>query len=284
MMLLSRIGELGNASHAGLLTSYLSDFDTTVAVTAADILSRWQGTTERATPRPLPIRAEPLANIFLGPEVRLLVTMAPSSGGGRFVIRLHTTEAPATAARMIRLAREGFYNGKIIQRVEPNFVTQGGGPDGSEYVGDGPFMRDELGLLSHFRGTIGISSRGRDTGDAQLFLNLVDNPRLDHEYTVAGEIVQGLDVAEGILAGDMIAFVEIDGVGAPQVNINRSRLDQSEPMGSVEQSAMGSAAPARMIASFDGLGVGFVGPQGSATFAILPTIHSRSVRITSCRP
>ncbi len=265
MMLLSRIGELGNATHAGLLSSYLSDFDSTVAYATAEILTRWGGTTVRATPRPLPIRPEPLADILLGPEVQLLVTMAPSSGGGRFVIRLNTVEAPATAARLMRLAREGFYNGKIIQRVEPNFVTQGGGPDGSEYVGDGPFMRDELGLLSHFRGTIGISSRGRDTGDAQLFLNLVDNPRLDHEYTVAGDVIRGLDVAEGIMAGDIIGSVEVDGVGRPQVNINPSRLDRSNPIESIEQTSHGTASPVRVIAAFDGLGVGFVGPQGSAT-------------------
>ena len=79
----------------------------------------------------------------------------------------------------------------------------------TEYVGDGPFMRDELGARSHTRGTLGISTRGRDTGDAQVFVNLIDNFRLDHDYTVFGEIVRGREVAERVLEGDVIARVEI---------------------------------------------------------------------------
>jgi cyclophilin family peptidyl-prolyl cis-trans isomerase len=78
-------------------------------------------------------------------------------------------------------------DGLTFHRVEPSFVIQGGSPGANEYAGDGPFMRDELGGL-HRRGTIGISTRGRDTGDAQIFVNLVDNPRLDFEYTVFAHV------------------------------------------------------------------------------------------------
>ena len=70
-------------------------------------------------------------------------------------------------------------------------------------------MRDEVGLRSHDRGTLGISTRGRDTGDAQLFVNLVDNPRLDHDYTVFGAVTAGMAVVDGILEGDVIARVEV---------------------------------------------------------------------------
>ena len=59
-------------------------------------------------------------------------------------MRLFPDETPATVARVLRLVREGFYDGKVFQRVEPNFVIQGGGPDANEYVGDSTFMRDEL--------------------------------------------------------------------------------------------------------------------------------------------
>jgi cyclophilin family peptidyl-prolyl cis-trans isomerase len=72
-------------------------------------------------------------------------------------------------------------------------------------------MRDELGLRSHLRGTIGLSTRGRNTGDAQMFVNLIDNPRLDHEYTVFGEITSGMDVVDGILEGDVIERIEVLG-------------------------------------------------------------------------
>jgi cyclophilin family peptidyl-prolyl cis-trans isomerase len=135
--------------------------------------------------------------------------MSPASGGGSFVVRLLTDEAPVTVARLVRLARAGYYAGLTFHRVEPTFVIQGGSPAATEYVGDGPFMRDEVGLPSHVRGTLGISTRGRDTGDAQLFVNLTDNFRLDHDYTVFGEIIQGREVAEGIIEGDVIERVDV---------------------------------------------------------------------------
>jgi cyclophilin family peptidyl-prolyl cis-trans isomerase/HEAT repeat protein len=129
--------------------------------------------------------------------------------GGTFDLRLFSDEAPATVARVVRLAKEGYYNGLTFHRVVPNFVLQGGSPGANEYMGDGPFMRDELGLRTHARGTLGISTRGRDTGDAQLFINLLDNVRLDHNYTVFAEITAGLDVVDGILEGDVIDRIDV---------------------------------------------------------------------------
>jgi cyclophilin family peptidyl-prolyl cis-trans isomerase/uncharacterized membrane protein/HEAT repeat protein len=209
MALLERISEAAPPSAAPRLRPYLSDYDTTVAATVASILTKWTGKRVMADPVPLSIRPEPLAQVFLRREPRLLVTMAQSSGGRSFTIQLFEHEAPATVARVLRLVEEGFYNGKVFQRVEPNFVIQGGGPDANEYVGDSRFMRDELALRTHARGTLGISTRGRDTGDGQWFINLVSNPLLDHEYTVFGRILSGQEVAERILEGDRIARVEV---------------------------------------------------------------------------
>ena len=78
----------------------------------------------------------------------------------------------------------------------PNFVIQGGGPNANEYCGDCPFARDEVGLVQHERGTVGISTRGRDTGDSQIFINLVDTPRLDHDYTVFAYVCDGMEVVD----------------------------------------------------------------------------------------
>ncbi len=209
------IGELGTAVNADRLRPAASDFDTTIAKNAAAILSRWTGTTVAATPQPLPIAYQPLAATFLRHAVTLRVTMAPQSGGGSFSIRLFADEAPATVARTLALIKDGsringnYFVGHVFQRVEPNFVVQGGGPDASEYVGDAEFMRDELGPRSHLRGTLGVSSRGRDTGDAQWFFNLIDNTRLDHLYTVFGEVVEGEDVVERILEGDVVGAVVV---------------------------------------------------------------------------
>jgi cyclophilin family peptidyl-prolyl cis-trans isomerase len=207
--MLDRIATLGSAGTAPRLAPYLADFDTTVAAQVATLLSGWQGRPATARPAPLAIRREPLAELFLKPPVHLRVTMAPTSGGGIFTVQLFPDETPATVARVLRLARAGFYDGKVFQRVEPNFVIQGGGPDANEYVGDAAFMRDELTLRTHARGTVGISARGRDTGDGQWFINLVDNPLLDHEFTIFGRIDAGQPAAEQLLEGDRIERVEV---------------------------------------------------------------------------
>jgi cyclophilin family peptidyl-prolyl cis-trans isomerase len=156
----------------------------------------------------LAIRDEPLARIFLSPDVRLRVTMAT---GGTFTIRLDVLESPATAARVVRLANAGYYNGLTWHRMVPNFVIQGGSPDENEYVGDASFMRDEIDMRPHHRGTVGISTRGHDTGDAQLFVNLVDNPRLEHSSPLFGIVVSGMDVVDDILEGDVIRRIEVVG-------------------------------------------------------------------------
>jgi cyclophilin family peptidyl-prolyl cis-trans isomerase len=131
------------------------------------------------------------------------------SAGGAFEVTLFVEDAPATISRFAQLARRGYYSGLTFHRVVPNFVIQGGSPGANEYAGDGPFMRDELGLRSHTRGTVGLSTRGRDTGDAQFFVNLLDNSRLDHDYTVFGEVTSGMDIVDGVLEGDVIERIEI---------------------------------------------------------------------------
>lgn len=153
----------------------------------------------------LPPRAVALA---LGDEVRLRVTMAASSGGGSFVVRLRGDVAPMMAGRVLELARDHYYNGTSWHRVEHDFVIQGGGPGANEYVGHPRFFRDELGTVPHVRGTVGMSTRGHDTGDAQWFISLRDNTRLGRDYTVFAEVIDGIDVVDGILEGDVIARIE----------------------------------------------------------------------------
>jgi cyclophilin family peptidyl-prolyl cis-trans isomerase len=131
------------------------------------------------------------------------------SGVGTFDLALFTSEAPAAVARFVHLAETGYYNGLTYHRVVPNFVVQGGSPGANEYVGDARFMRDEVGLWPHVRGAAGISTRGHDTGDAQIFIDLVDNPRLDHQYTVFGQVLNGIDIVDQIMEGDVIERIEI---------------------------------------------------------------------------
>jgi cyclophilin family peptidyl-prolyl cis-trans isomerase len=130
-------------------------------------------------------------------------------GVGTFDLALFTSQAPATVLRFAHLAESGYYNGLTFHRVVPNFVIQGGSPGASEYIGDASFMRDEVGLWPHVRGAVGISTRGHDTGDAQIFIDLVDNPRLDHEYTVFAQVLNGIEVVDQVLEGDVIERIEI---------------------------------------------------------------------------
>jgi cyclophilin family peptidyl-prolyl cis-trans isomerase len=145
--------------------------------------------------------------LALGADRRLRVTLSPASGGGSFVVRLRGDVAPMMASRILELARRGYYNGLTWHRVEHDFVIQGGSPGANEYVGNPEFLRDELGTVPHVRGTVGMSTRGHDTGDAQWFVNLRDNLRLGRDYTVFAEVIDGIDVVDGILEGDTIASV-----------------------------------------------------------------------------
>jgi cyclophilin family peptidyl-prolyl cis-trans isomerase len=152
----------------------------------------------------LPARAVALA---LGADVRLRVTMSPATGGGSFVVRLRGDVAPMMAARILDLVRAGYYDRGNWHRVEHDFVIQGAGPGTNEYVGYRDYLRDELGRVPHLRGTVGMSTRGHDTGDAQWFVNLKDNLRLGRAYTVFAEVVQGIETVDGVMEGDVVESI-----------------------------------------------------------------------------
>jgi cyclophilin family peptidyl-prolyl cis-trans isomerase len=204
--MLVRLRETGSATLAPRLMPYLADFDSAVADSAAEILSTWTGTAWRATPKPLRIDSVPRREVELLRGTRLHFVMR---SGRTFEVELLLDDAPVTAARIVRLAKRRYYDDLTFHRVVPNFVLQGGSPGANEYSGVPSFVRDELSGVSHARGTLGMSTRGRDTGDGQIFINLRDNPRLDYDYTVWGRVVTGLDTIDSILEGDSILRVEI---------------------------------------------------------------------------
>jgi cyclophilin family peptidyl-prolyl cis-trans isomerase len=157
----------------------------------------------------LPPRAVALA---LGADIRLRITMAQPDGGASFVVKLRGDAAPMMAARVLALASEGYYDNTTWHRVEHDFVVQGAGHGANEYVGYPVFFRDELGGVPHARGTVGMSTRGHDTGDSQWFFNLKDNLRLNKDYSVFAEVVEGIEVLDQILEGDVIASIREYGI------------------------------------------------------------------------
>jgi cyclophilin family peptidyl-prolyl cis-trans isomerase/HEAT repeat protein len=205
--LIERIAELGDSTHAERLARRASDPDPRIAGAAADLVERWTGARPTSVTAPAgtdsPPTLEQLADLD---RARVTIEM---EDGTRIRAVLFPFDAPTNAWRFARLAREGWYDGLTFHRVVPNFVIQGGSPNANEYAGDGPFSRDELGLRYNWRGTIGLSTRGRDTGDAQIFINLIDNVRLDHEYTVFGEVTSEFEDVRRVLEGDVIRRITI---------------------------------------------------------------------------
>jgi cyclophilin family peptidyl-prolyl cis-trans isomerase len=204
MAIVNRLQAYGDKSQAANLEGYVKDFDPAIAQKAAEILTQWTGRPHTAAPQPL---AAPGVTLAMVNQLRGKALRFHMQGVGVFDIALDVDAAPLSAVRVARRAGEGYYNGLTFHRMALNFVIQGGSPGANEYSGEPLFMRDEVGL--HYRGTVGISTRGRDTGDAQIFVNLIDSPRLDHIYTVFGTVVSGMDVVDNILEGDVIERVEL---------------------------------------------------------------------------
>jgi cyclophilin family peptidyl-prolyl cis-trans isomerase/HEAT repeat protein len=205
--LLERLEELAGRQQGDYLASYLRDFDPAIAEEAARILASWTGRAWEAQPQPLAGLALPsYEDLRQLADTPIIVELR---GGGSFELRMLPFEAPTNAWRFAWLGREGYFDGLTFHRVVPGFVVQGGSPGANEYVGAGPYTRDEVVKESHLRGTVGTSTRGRDTGDAQIFVNLVDNPRLDHNYTIFAEVVSGMEAIDGILEGAVIERVVV---------------------------------------------------------------------------
>jgi len=205
MAILASIEHIGSQSLATELRETASDFDSTVAATAARLASKWSAINVAPTPNPLPRAPVPSwSDLDRWSRMRAEITMR---NGGVIRMTLRPFDAPTNVARFVNMVNRGWFDGLTWHRVVPNFVVQGGSPGANEFMGDGPFTRDELGLEHHVRGTVGISTRGRDTGDGQLFFNLIDNWRLDHDYTIIGDVVSGMDVVDTMPEGATIQRV-----------------------------------------------------------------------------
>lgn len=208
MALLQRLVESADSATAVRLAPLTADNDPSVAALAAQVVSTrahiaTAPTTVRYVPAPFPSAATLASLRGATAELRL-------KSLGTIVLYLLPDDAPVTVATFVALAERGAFNGLTWHRIVPNFVVQGGSPGADEYDGITPtFLRDEVGFARHARGTFGISTRGRDTGDGQLFINLVDNFRLDHDYTVFATMLKGFDVMDRVQEGDVIESIRI---------------------------------------------------------------------------
>ncbi|MFN8253615.1 MAG: peptidylprolyl isomerase [Ferruginibacter sp.] len=132
---------------------------------------------------------------------------------GVISFELYDDDAPGTVANFRKLASEGFYNGLTFHRVIPDFMIQGGCPDGTGAGGPGYSIKCELtGKKQHHdRGVFSMAHRGRNTGGSQFFIchNRSNTKHLDGNHTCFGKVTEGLDVLDAIRAGDVMEKVEI---------------------------------------------------------------------------
>ncbi len=132
---------------------------------------------------------------------------------GTMTVHFYEKDAPGTVKNFIDLAKKGFYNGLTFHRVIPDFVIQGGCPQGNGVGGPGYKIKCELDGENqyHDRGVLSMAHAGRDTGGSQFFIchSRRNTAHLDHNHTCFGKVVDGLDVIDDIRQGDVIEEIEI---------------------------------------------------------------------------
>ena len=131
---------------------------------------------------------------------------------GPIKIELYPDKAPLTVANFVNLAKRGFYDGLNFHRVIPDFMIQGGCPEGSGRGGPGYRFEDETtNGVRHERGVLSMANAGPNTNGSQFFITHVPTPWLDGKHTVFGKVVEGLDVVDAVRQGDLITKVTIEG-------------------------------------------------------------------------
>jgi peptidyl-prolyl cis-trans isomerase B (cyclophilin B) len=132
---------------------------------------------------------------------------------GLMKVNLYENDAPGTVANFVKLAKDGFYDGLNFHRVIPNFVIQGGCPDGNGMGGPGYTIKCELDGDNqyHDRGVLSMAHAGRDTGGSQFFIchSRDQTAHLDRNHTCFGKVVEGIDVIDDIRQGDKIESITI---------------------------------------------------------------------------
>jgi cyclophilin family peptidyl-prolyl cis-trans isomerase len=116
---------------------------------------------------------------------------------GTIVIELLENEAPQTVGNFVSLVENKFYDGLVFHRVLPNFMAQGGDPQGTGSGGPGYRIFCECyekNHRKHFRGSLSMAHAGRDTGGSQFFLTFIPTAHLNGRHTVFGRVVEGMDV------------------------------------------------------------------------------------------
>ena len=181
-----------------------------IIVAAALLLNRPQSSAA-------PSSGEPSMSIDVDKQYFATVKMAK---GGEFVIQLFPDKAPRTVNSFVFLARKGYFDGTTFHRVLEGFMAQGGDPTGTGGGGPGyQFPNEDSDLTFDKAGVVAMANAGRDTNGSQFFITFGPADFLNGGYTIFGQVIEGMDVVNGItrrdpeqnpnFAGDAIGSVTI---------------------------------------------------------------------------
>ncbi len=142
-----------------------------------------------------------------------MITATIHTASGAMKVDFYEKDAPGTVENFVKLAKDGFYDGLKFHRVIPNFVIQGGCPNGTGAGGPGYTIPCELDGENqyHDRGVLSMAHAGRNTGGSQFFIchNRDNTQHLDRNHTCFGKVVEGQDIIDKIKQGDVIEKIEI---------------------------------------------------------------------------
>lgn len=133
---------------------------------------------------------------------------------GNMKVEFYDDDAPETVQNFVKLSKEGFYDGLTFHRVIPNFVIQGGCPDGTGMGGPGYSIKCETkgDKQYHDRGVLSMAHAGKDTGGSQFFVchSRTNTSHLDGVHTCFGIVKEGVELVDLIRQGDKIEKIIID--------------------------------------------------------------------------
>ena len=128
-------------------------------------------------------------------------TAQMNTSHGTISFELFDEDAPETVANFRKLAGDGFYDGVIFHRIIPDFMIQGGDPDGTGMGGPGYSFKDEINSHKVVRGALAMANAGPNTNGSQFFIVTIESaPWLDGKHTVFGQVTDGMDTVDAIEA------------------------------------------------------------------------------------
>lgn len=145
----------------------------------------------------------------------MTINVTMKTNKGDIHLRLHDEKTPITVANFVNLAKRGYYDGKTFHRVIPDFMIQGGCPEGSGRGGPGYKFGDEFDAsLKHDKpGVLSMANAGPGTNGSQFFITHGPTPWLDGKHSVFGEVIGAEDqeVVNKIIGDDKIEKVIVEG-------------------------------------------------------------------------